>query len=325
MSRESANPSPVPSEHPFVVGAYAALGDHIADSNAVAGLRGLQDVSSSGVGFEIPMFSAFPRWSDPGFLLSLDALGSVITLVPALYGIAAEGAGLAAVDPAQRERGVQMVRRAQVFAAGLNDKAPGTVTAITAISGPSSTQGPVDRDALAESLHALTQDDGALPVLIEHCDAMIPGQPAAKGYLPLAEEIDAAGRSGARIALNWGRSAIEGRSASKPSDHLAMAADAGVLGAAMISGASPTTTDLGEAWADVHNPLRESSILGDAWAHAGSSLLTTAIARTWLATAGARKPLIYQGMKLGVLSGLDLHARLRTLRDGLIRLQISPG
>lgn len=53
-----------------------------------------------------------------------------------------------------------------------------------------------------------------------------------------------------RHLLNWGRSAIEGRSAKTPLEHVGILGDG--LGAFAFSGAAPVATDRSAEWEDVH-------------------------------------------------------------------------
>ncbi|QNA93775.1 DUF4862 family protein [Microbacterium sp. Se63.02b] len=57
-------------------------------------------------------------------------------------------------------------------------------------------------------------------------------------------------------SVNWGRSAIEGRSARTPVEHVRHLVRAGTLSGLMFSGAPSTAGPLGAAWDDLHNPLR---------------------------------------------------------------------
>jgi hypothetical protein len=62
---------------------------------------------------------------------------------------------------------------------------------------------------------------------------------------------------GPRIShlLNWGRSAIEGRSAATPLEHIGKLGDG--LGAFAFSGAAPVATGRSAEWEDVHLGLAE--------------------------------------------------------------------
>src|SRR5438034_923832 len=71
-------------------------------------------------------------------------------------------------------------------------------------------------DAFRRSLDELRAWDWRGAALsVEHCDAFVPGQAPAKGFLALGAEIDAIrashGATPVGVAVNWGRSAIEAR------------------------------------------------------------------------------------------------------------------
>ncbi len=156
--------------------------------------------------------------------------------------------------------------------------------------------------ALAQTLHEVLQWDwrGAA-VVVEHCDAPHPGRPFAKGFLSFAQEIEVvhalrAERLATRcgLSLNWGRSAIDGRSADTPVVQAGLARGRGVLMGVMLSGATATTSEYGPAWSDAHAAVWDPDGLGGEQA----SLLTPARAADFLATAGP--DLVFDGVKVSV-------------------------
>jgi hypothetical protein len=189
--------------------------------------------------------------------------------------------------------------------------------------------------ALTASLDELAllaeQHELGAALVVEHCDARLPEQPPAKGYLALDAEIEAVrdariranGRAGAASAaaetgraaaptfgqaVNWGRSAIEGRSAETPLAHLAALDRAGTLAGLMFSGAPSTAGALGAAWDDLHNPLADDD---------PSSLLTEHEIRRSLSAIGpdAASALLYLGAKVqDPTDSDDLARRLDPLR-----------
>jgi hypothetical protein len=114
------------------------------------------------------------------------------------------------------------------------------------------------REALSRSLEQiLGWDLAGAEVLVEHCDALVRGQGAAKGFWSIRDEIAAvqnvgAGAGQVGLSVNWGRSAIEGRSARTPVDHVRAAVEAGLLRAVVLSGASDVPTPWGPPWGDAH-------------------------------------------------------------------------
>lgn len=197
------------------------------------------------------------------------------------------------------------------------------VVAIEIHSAPGPEAGSVA--ALTESLtELLTWDFAGAELVLEHCDALVPNQAAEKGFLTLDQEITAitAARSTqddgntARLGMgiNWGRSAIEGRSADTPAEHIRAAAEAGLLRSIIFSGAASTDTPWGPAWQDAHIPAR-----GDAPALSASagSLLGTAQLRA-AHEAAAAADLGYIGTKVTALpSGAGVRSRLALARASL--------
>ena len=259
--------------HPdLLLGAYAmAPKDPDAEEVFYAGVA---DLGVRGLELPLPLEGApslEPAWIERNVRPAWDLL---VTCIPTVMGRLGSDAayGLASHDETGRARAVGDVARARDLALRLADQhGRQRVVAIQVHSAP----GPVggSRDALARSLdEILAWDLAGAEVLVEHCDALVAGQPPAKGFWSLQEEIaavrsvGAAGRLG--IAINWGRSAIEGRSIRTPVEHVQAALEAGLLRAVVLSGATDADTQWGPAWGDAHIPPR-----GDDPALAPASLL----------------------------------------------------
>jgi hypothetical protein len=257
-----------------------------------------------------------------------DSWGVVVTMIPTVmqrlhadrrYGLASddEDARLAAVadvhealDLAMRvaeQAGRPRVRAVQVHSA----PGPGWSGTAAAL-----------RRSLEELLPATGPD---LLLAVEHCDAPRPGRVPEKGFLKAAEEIAVLRQLGdhrAVLTVNWGRSAIEGRSASTPVEHVTEARKAGVLGGVMFSGATATPGPWGPAWGDAHAAPRGE---GAALAGSSSSLLGLDEIETTLQAAGDAA-LLYTGLKITVGdSALPLAERLETARAALALLAPGPG
>jgi hypothetical protein len=157
--------------------------------------------------------------------------------------------------------------------------------------------------AFARSLAEIAAWDLAgAQIVIEHNDALVDGQEPAKGFFPLADEIavahavgDPAGKGAAvGVSVNWGRSAIEGRSASAPLAHTRAAAAAGVLRGIIFSGATDQESAWGTPWDDGHiAPRGDDPTL----AASSASLLGLPEMRATLAAAGD-VPLTFVGAKV---------------------------
>ena len=255
----------------LLLGAYAmAPTDPAAEETFYAGVA---ELGVGGLELPLPLEDApslEPSWIARNVQPAWDLL---VTCIPTVMGrLGSEPAyGLASADQAGRARALDDVARARDLALRLADEhGRRRVVAIQVHSAPGPAGG--SRDAFARSLdQILAWDLAGAQVLVEHCDALIPGQIAAKGFLPIEDEIAAVGTAGGGadqlgLSINWGRSAIEGRSAQTAVEHVRATVEAGVLRALVLSGASDVRTPWGPAWSDAHIPPR-----GDDLALAASS------------------------------------------------------
>ena len=98
-------------------------------------------------------------------------------------------------------------------------------------------------------------------IVIEHCDAAVSGRDFEKGFMPLTEELEVLAKfsdsPSIGMTINWARSAIEGRSADTPIEHLVVLQEAGLLNGVIFSGVSAQDTAYG-AWKDTHMPFARS-------------------------------------------------------------------
>jgi len=257
----------------LLLGAYAmAPADPADEARFYAGVAGL---GIGGLELPLPIEGApslEPSWIarnvQPGWDL-------MVTCIPTVMGRlgSAPVYGLASIDEAGRRHALADVARARDLALRLAD-AHGRrrVVAIQVHSAPGPAGG--SRDALTRSLaQILSWDLAGARILVEHCDALVPGQLPAKGFCPILDEIAAVVALGADahrlgLSINWGRSAIEGRSAQTAVANAQSARVAGTLGAVVFSGASGVSTPWGPPWCDAHIPPR-----GEAEALASSASL----------------------------------------------------
>ena len=129
---------------------------------------------------------------------------------------------------------------------------------------PVSTKGSVEK--LYESLREICRWDWhGTKLVIEHCDSYSEQNKAPqKGFLSLKDEIQAIikinDEQNAQLGLtiNWGRSAIEGRSVDEPENHVAYASNCGVLSGVMFSGVASSEESLYGAWRDLHAPPQKA-------------------------------------------------------------------
>lgn len=240
-----------------------------------------------------------PQWS------------SVISTVPVtMVRLAAdETYGLASVSKHGRAAAITDVLQLCAGVAQLRDRLGETVVrAIALLSAPRANPGQSSWAFLADSLAEIASWDwGDAALCLEHADAMRPHHAPEKGFLNLQDEIRAVQAARERTArpieqtINWGRSAIETRSATGPDTHCSELVASGTLGGLMISGAAPLATDASRAWEDAHLPMTEiepASILGRAQLHNTLSVVGDG-------------PIRYLGVKVGSPAGADrLEVRL---------------
>ena len=312
----------------YFVGAYAAspntaTWDPELEAHYYARLRALPNVK----GLEHPFLGSLHPHDDAWFISHIDPKWRfVFTCIPGVMAAMAKNplVGLASDDASGREEALAFVRQARDALAALNAACgQSVVDAIEIHSAPDKTRATSSVTALTTSLAELVQWDwqGAR-VVIEHCDAHVPGQVASKGFLSLADEIAAIEATNARygsdvgIVVNWGRSVLEARSAEGALQHIRLAKQHGVLAGLMFSGASGQDTPYG-AWRDSHMPPAPSRVGGIG---AEGSLLTDAALRDCLvAIDGQQLPIL--GLKIGIRPlDASLEARIAYLSSGLERL-----
>ena len=183
-------------------------------------------------------------------------------------------AGLASTDRDARRRAVEDVRRLHAEVLGLQRELGGHAVVAAQLHSAPRTDGGSSAEALSDSLVEIAGWDWpGVRLLVEHSDATVAGHRPEKGWLSLDDEIraveSATEGSGRAIgqSVNWGRSAIEARSAKGPVDHLERLARTGTLGAFTVSGVADGATPRGAAWADVHlavDLVEPESLLTDA-------------------------------------------------------------
>ncbi|WP_162605854.1 DUF4862 family protein [Jiangella aurantiaca] len=281
---------------PFIVGAYAAaprglepgtqFRTYVDDVLALPAVDGL----------EVPFLDNGAPWNDPAYLHAAGPGGEhVLTMIPAtMMALAGSPAqGLASSDDGGRKQAVEQFRRAFEFVAAVNEGPGGRFGAVELHSAPRHPY--TSADAFRASLdEVLAWDWGGVRLLIEHSDAHSDAHEPAKGFLTLADEIAIATERGIGIAVNWARSAIEGRSTATAREHVSAVAAADRLEALVFSGVSDADTFDGPAWADLHLPIRDWSGAPIA-ADAATSLLTADEVAAAVDAAGGLR---YVGVKI---------------------------
>ncbi|MDN6681844.1 MAG: DUF4862 family protein, partial [Enterobacterales bacterium] len=141
-----------------------------------------------------------------------------------------------------------------------------------------------------------------------------------KGFLPLEQEIAViqALEKDVGIAINWARSAIEGRNTTLPLQHLQQSQQAGVLKALMFSGTA-TGGAYGD-WQDLHAPFAP---FASARVNCAESLMTVELASEMFKLAPLES-LSFAGIKLLEIDPkASVAHRIDILRDGINALNIA--
>jgi hypothetical protein len=296
------------------VAAYAASGglDEAAETELYAGLGAMELA-----GLEQPFFGTAFHKRDDGWLASQirPEWNLVVTLLPGEMDrlIRDRHFGLASANPDGRERAVELAETARKAIEKLH-RALGrrAVRAVMVHSAPrlGESGAKSSLEGFADSLTALRgRDWQGAALLVEHCDAAVQGRQPDKGFLRIEDDVMAvklsSGKTPAGIAVNWGRSAIETRSAQGPLEHARRAVQAELLGALFFSGATPEDPAYG-SWRDSHAPFSTSC---------PASLMTPAAAKALLAVS-PDCPIV--GLKLQTKpESLTVPERLAVIQDGL--------
>jgi hypothetical protein len=290
------------SASPWDSGAEGALFDGLAR----LGLAGL----------ELPFYGSLHAHDDAWLIAQLRPdWRCILTLLPGTMNRLKddERFGLASADEDGRLRALDFAESARLAVRRLNDRlGRKAMAAISLHSAPriAGSGARASAESFAASLTELRgRDWGGAELLVEHCDAAVPEHAPEKGFLRLDDECAAikasSGHTPARVLINWGRSAIEKRSADGPLGHLRRARETGLLAGLFFSGATPADANYGE-WKDSHAPFSSSC---------PASILTPAAAKSALEEAGE---LTFLGLKIQPLPvSLGVPERLAMIRAGL--------
>jgi hypothetical protein len=271
-------------------------------------------------GLELPFYGSLHAHDDAWLIGRLrPEWRYILTLLPGTMNRLKDDKdfGLASKDQDGRRRAIDFAETARREIERLHDALGRKAVAAVALhSAPRAADGGArsSPEAFAASLTELRgRDWDGAELLVEHCDAARPSRAPDKDFLRVEDECAAIGLSSgpapARIMINWGRSAIEARSADGPREHLRRARGAGLLAGLSFSGATPDHPDYG-AWKDSHAPFSTSC---------PASILTPAAAKAALKEAGG---LAYLGLKIQPLpASLGVPERLAMIRAGLDALK----
>jgi len=255
----------------YIVGAYATA-PSLGSENISLEQRfydSLIDSIPEMRGLEIPFWGEEIHQFGSEFLLDIikPDWDNVLSCIPGTMSSLAKMPtfGLASDDEHGRAAAIAMHKRANEMLHRMNDYfGKQSIIAVQVATAPST---PVDgvsssMDSFLNSMNEmLTWDWGEAKIVIEHCDASISGQPIAKGFFNLENEIKALQSLNSNVELgvmiNWARSAIEGRSSDTPVEHLTLASKNNVLSGLIFSGVS-SKDELYGSWDDAHMPFARS-------------------------------------------------------------------
>ncbi len=254
----------------FIVGAYTSSPNLFdwnksREKNFFAKFNEIDNVR----GLEIPFWGNSLHPNDDSYFLSLlkPEWEYVITCVPAtMKRLELEQQfGLASLVEDSRKKAIENVNLARLATGKLvNHFGRNCVIAVELTSSPKTTPELIQSDVekLYESLKEICGWDwyGA-KIVIEHCDAYSEqNKIPQKGFLSLEDEIQVITKINEEqntqlgLTVNWGRSAIEGRSVKEPEIHVRKASKFRVLSGIMFSGVSDKADSLYGVWKDLHAP-----------------------------------------------------------------------
>ncbi|PKI91283.1 DUF4862 domain-containing protein [Actinomycetales bacterium SN12] len=301
---------------PVVVSAYPlspafANWDPAVEDEVLTGLAELPGVAA----LEVPWIDGIHPHDSAWFLGNVPDVALAVTPLPfVMRRLATPGYGIASRDDDGRRAAIADLRRVAADVAEITEHSAAHVAVVELHTAP---RGEAHADALARSLAELGELEwSGARLVIEHCDAHVPGQAPEKGFLSLDGEISAVRSSGADVGIwmNWGRSAIELRDPDAVAAQIAVAAESGLLDALVLSGASDCEGPYSGPWIDAHHPFASID-------PAAESLLTDDRVR---AAVRAADSVPWLGLKVSRRPGASAAEALRAARDHLEALRAAP-
>jgi hypothetical protein len=270
----------------YIVGAYATAPSTVAwDENLETQyFKALADINYI-KGIEHPFTGKLHNVNDNWFLQNISPDWEfVFTSIPGVMNQLANNPhfGIASDEESGRTQAIAFYQKARDAIQQLNRHlGRQAVTHIKIHTAPRKTIG--TSSSIRSLNHSLLTmqawDWHGAKLVIEHCDAYIQNQPSEKGFLTIEEElqalttineciVDDVNKIG--ISINWGRSAIEARSAAGPIKHVKLAYESNLLTGIIFSGTSDQDTPYGK-WKDSPMPPSQSFDIPN---YAEGSLLT---------------------------------------------------
>jgi hypothetical protein len=317
-------------ENQYIVGAYVAA-PSIFEWNIEKETQFMKDLRAlPGVGgLEIGFYGSLHRFDTEWFLGQLRPDWEyVITCLPGTMDRvnANPEFGLASVSEAGRKSAFEFAARARESVVQLNRfVGRPVVKSVLVHSAPSRGKEAMrsNRQTFLDSLRELRSWDwDGAELMVEHCDRWHPDRESIKGFLSLEDEIWAVHQSqpGAKtelgVVINWGRSALEGRSTKTPIEHLRLVRKEKLPLGLFFSG---TTVDhpIYGAWLDKHTPFEKAY---GAQYYTEGSLMTSSEVKACLRESDW-KHLRCLGFKIMPLpKDLPIHEKIGFIRDSILTL-----
>lgn len=257
-NEDSTPDSLAPVDLPLMVGAYACLPRERSDqAQLYTGLaeRGLATALEIPDTHVLGVADADLAWLT-GQLRGRFTQSAVTALPGTMKRQAtAPGFGLASAQEDLRRAAVDFIQELRRTAEHLNQTtAEESISVLQIHSAP---PGKGTAEAFCRSLEDLARGHWSTRLVVEHCDGRNHRFRGEKRFLGIDDEIRIVRDHGIGLAINWGRSALEGRGPDLPLAHIRQTAAEGVLEGVIFSGTGDSSNTYGAAWADTHLPLQK--------------------------------------------------------------------
>jgi hypothetical protein len=291
----------------YIVGAYVTAPSLVGEDKPLESdfYKQLINSISEIRGLEIPFWGKDIHRFGSDFLLEIikPDWDNILSCIPGTMTSLANAPkfGLASDDEQGRVAAVAMHKRANQMLHRMNERfGRQSIIAVQIATAPS-----VPVEGVTSSVYSfsksmdelLSWDWGGAKIIIEHCDAAVVNQPFIKGFFSIEDEIKVLSKfsdnQNVGIMINWGRSAIEGRSSAKPLEHLKLVSENNLLSGLIFSGVSDND-ELYGSWSDTHMPFSKSY---DVINYEENSLLSHEVITNVLSAVDIDK-LDYLGIKL---------------------------
>jgi hypothetical protein len=288
-------------------------------------------------GLEVPITDKLHKYDEAWFLRQLPEHAQfVVTTIPGTMSRleADKGFGLASTSESGRRAALDFVKEALEALKRLNHQmGKPSVVALELHAAPVAFGSAATAAALEASLIEISSwDTHGARLVLEHCDALMPDQAPAKGFLALELEaravkkaVDATGNPMGMV-INWGRSVIEQRRPEAAHEHIAFLQDCGLLGGVVFSGCADVDTKFGKAWGDVHVPPAPTAAT-ETRASQGTntdqnllepaSLLTADHIKSCLQAAGTLPETGFRAVKVAAPPNADVDQRVKVITQAL--------